>query len=143
MHPRARGSLMLGQPGMPVAATNHRQKHDTLEKVVEHATKYIQQVTDHDPKGKQLHQLAVAKHTSRLKQKRGIGEDDELTVLPEAVAAVSRTYTNRPRIVRQPQDVQAVAGLTPEVTLSVRAQVCCYTVCWYILCWYNPSYTIP
>lgn len=116
---------MLGQAGMPVAAKTHRQKHDTLEKVVEHATKYIQQVTDHDPKGKELHQLAIAKHTARLKHKRGVGEDDELTVLPEAVVAVSRTHTNRPRIVGQPQDVQAVAGLTPEATLSVRAQVCC------------------
>lgn len=115
---------MLGQAGMPVAATSHRQKHDTLEKVVEHATKYIQQVTDYDPKGKELHQLAMAKHTSKLKQKRGIGEEEELAVLPEAVAAVSRAYTNRPRIVGQPQDVQAVAGLTPEVILSVRAQVC-------------------
>lgn len=125
MHPRARGRLMLGQPAKQVAAQPHRQKLDTLEKVVEHATRYIKQVTDYDPKGKELHQLAVAKHTARLKQKRGVGDDEELTVVPEAVIAVSRTHTNRPRIVRQPQDVQAVAGLTPEVTFHVRAQVGC------------------
>jgi preprotein translocase subunit SecA len=91
---------------------------------VEHATKYIQHVREHDPKGEDLHQIAVAKHTARLKQKRGIAEDDELTVLPEAIVAVSRTFTNRPRILGQPQDVQVIAGLAPEVTLSVRAQVC-------------------
>jgi hypothetical protein len=123
MHPRRRGTLMLGSPGQPIAAKPHRTKHETLEKILEHATKYIQHVTDFDPKGEQLHKVAIARHTARLKKKLGGGEDEELTVIPEAVAAVSRTRTNRPRIVGQPQDAQATVGTASEVILSVRAQV--------------------
>ena len=113
----------LGQPGRAKPRPAHRPKLETVEKIVQHAGEYIQQVTEGDPKGDELRRTAVARHTARLRQRRHVPDGGELTVLPAAVEAVSRTRTYRPRIVVQPADVQAEMGAAAEVELSVQAQV--------------------
>lgn len=123
MHPRRRGALALGQPGMPAPKKSHRAKLQTMEQIVQHATEYIQQVTTHDPKGSELHRTAIARHTARLRQRHNAADSGELTVLPAAVDAVSRTRVYRPRITVQPADVHAEIGTATEVELTVQAQV--------------------
>eukprot|EP00892_Ulva_mutabilis_P008064 jgi/Ulvmu1/562/UM001_0570.1 len=122
MHPRRRGMPALGQPGAPGARKAQRPKLETLDKIVQHAAEYIQHVTEHDPKGGELHRTAVARHTARLRQQRHVPDGGELTVLPAAVDALSRTRMFRPRIVVQPQDVNAEIGTVAEMELSVQAQ---------------------
>lgn len=108
---------------MPAPKKSRRAKLDTMEQIVKHATEYIQQVTTHDPKGSELHRTAIARHTARLRQRHNVADSGELTVLPAAIDAVSRTRVFRPRIVVQPADVHAEVGTVTEVELSVQAQV--------------------
>ena len=123
MHPRRRGVLALGQAGVPAPKSTHRSKLETIEEIVAHAGQYIQDVTEHDPKGGELRAAALARHTARLRQRHSAPDGAELTVLPAAIEAVARTRVFRPRIVAQPADVHAEIGSVAEVQLSVQAQV--------------------
>jgi hypothetical protein len=123
MHPRQRGALAVATPGAPARTRTHRRKNSTLEKIVEHANAYIKDITENDPNGADLHNVAFTRHTQRLKQSHGVAAEDELTVLPEAVQLVAPLRLHRPRILTHPEDANITLGRERDICLSVKAQV--------------------
>lgn len=123
MVPQAHGSMLIAKPPPRPAAKRLRRKNSTLEKILQHANDYMNDIALHDPRGEELQKVAFARHTLRLKEKHGLDPSEELTVHPEAVSMLTQHAIARPRIVRHPADVEATQGISGSITLEVKANV--------------------
>lgn len=115
--------LLDPPPPPPTTMRTWRRKNSTLEKILQHANTYMKELTETDPKGAELQQAAFARHTLRLKERRGIDTSDELTVHPDALTMLTQPITARPRIVQHPDDVEATQGVSTSVCLTVKVNV--------------------
>jgi hypothetical protein len=122
--PQKRNPMLLDPPPPPpTTLRTWRRKNSTLEKILQHANTYIKEITELDPKGAQLHQAAFARHTLRLKERRGIDPAGELTVNPAALTMLTQHIPSRPRIAQHPADVEATQGVATSICLTVKANV--------------------
>ena len=107
----------------PARGHTLRRRNSTLEKILRHAREYVDTTTRDDPRGAELQRTAIARHTQRAQQ-RSASPDAGVTMLPSAMAAIGAApRTARPRIVQQPADAEATAGMTAHVALDVVAHV--------------------
>lgn len=121
--PRRGGTLLTPPPNAPARGRTLRRKNSTLEKILRHAREYVDTTTRSDPRGAELQQTAIARHTRRVQQ-RSASPDAGVTMLPSAMAGIAAApRTAKPRIVQQPADVEAVSGVTAQVVLEVTAHV--------------------
>jgi hypothetical protein len=128
MVPHERPAPLLARPPPPPPAPRARRpKNTTLEAILAHAREYMRDVAETDPRGAELQRAAFARHTLRLKALHSVAPDEELTVQPEALVALTQRTVGRPWIVRQPQDAvsrQGVAGERIKLEVEVKVLAC-------------------